>query len=73
MLSILKYFFKNQPPMPLGRWISVKLNQDVLDIKYRLKKERQILLKNNIDPYKLNRDFKDPKEKLVSNLPFIDW
>ena len=73
MLSILKFFLKNQSPMPLGRWISVRLNQDILSIKYKLKKERQILLENNIDPYKLNRVHKDPKEKLVSNLPFIDW
>jgi hypothetical protein len=48
------------------------MNHDILEIKYKLKKDREILVKNNIDPYELNRN-KNLKDKLVSNLPFIDW
>lgn len=72
MFSIIKFLTTTHQPVPLGRWISVTNNHDILEIKYKLKKERQILLKKNIDPYELNK-IKNPKENLVSNLPFIDW
>lgn len=70
MLSFVKSFFYLHKPLPLGRWLSVTTNHDILEIKYSLKKERQ--LQNNIDPYEMNR-MKDSKEKLVSNFVFIDW
>lgn len=75
MLFIHKFFVNTHQQVPLGRWISVILNHDILEIKYKLKKNREILIKNNIDPYELNKNNKnrDHKDKLVSNLPFIDW
>ena len=72
MLFIHKFFVNTHQQVPLGRWISVIMNHDILEIKYKLKKDREILVKNNIDPYELNRN-KNLKDKLVSNLPFIDW
>ena len=72
MLFIHKFFVNTHQRVPLGRWISVIMNHDILEIKYKLKKERATLVKHNIDPYELNKN-RNLKDKLVSNLPFIDW
>ena len=73
MLQFIKLITKEtHKPPPLGRWCSVNKNHNILDIKYKLKIERQRIKENKIDPYELNRII-EPKEKLVSNYPFIDW
>ena len=62
MLALLKYFTKvSHPPLPLGRWSSVTKNHDILEIKYQLKKEREKMLKNGVDPYELNKVKKQKK------------
>jgi hypothetical protein len=76
MKLLLEFFSKINrvhKPLPLGRWSSVNSNHDILLIKYKLKKQRQKLKENNIDPYILNKKKLDQKESLVSNYPFIDW
>jgi hypothetical protein len=62
----------SHPPLPLGRWCSVTSNHDILETKYKLKRDRDILIKNGVDPYELNKVEKS-KEKIVSNYLFLDW
>jgi hypothetical protein len=66
MQALIKYLTKvSHPPLPLGRWSSVTRNHDILEIKYQLKKEREKILKNGIDPYELNK-VKKPNEEITS-------
>jgi len=78
MLALLKYFRKaSHPPLPLGRWSSVTKNHDILETKYQLKKEREKLLKNGVDPYELNKVKKSKvdtaSEEIASRFILIDW
>jgi hypothetical protein len=78
MLALLKYFGKvSHPPLPLGRWSSVTKNHDILETKYQLKKEREKLLKNGVDPYELNKVKKSKEEiaseKIASRFILINW
>jgi hypothetical protein len=71
MLSaLLKLFTKtSHPPLPLGRWSSVCTNNDILEIKYQLKKDSELIKKNGIDPFELNRikiAKKESSEKTIS-------
>ena len=62
----------SHPPLPLGRWSSVTNHHDILETKYKLKRDRDILIKNGIDPYEVNKVEKS-KEKIVSRFIFVEW
>ena len=62
----------SHPPLPLGRWCSVTSNHDILETKYKLKRDRDIFIKNGVDPYELNKVEKS-KENIVSRFIFVEW
>jgi hypothetical protein len=73
MWTLFKFFTKiSHPQVPLGRWCSVTNNHDILELKYQLKKDREKIFKNGLDPYELNKVEK-AKEKIVSKFVLIDW
>ena len=60
---IKNLFYKDShSPLPLGRWLSVTKNHDILEVKYKSKIKRHMLLEQNIDPYQKFKDIKDIKD-----------